>query len=306
MKRKHVMKSPVMIAIGILLLLYVVFMFVLLFWGFFTALKSTGEEFNAFRKHEWGLPMGWPWQWEWSNFKDILPWIYTNVTVKGADGINVSYKVGLPGMLINTLMYTVIGALVSTFIPCIVAYATSKTNFKFSSVFDAVILAVMVIPIVGSQPSMLQVLNTLGLYDNWLGFILMRAHCISAYYLIFKAMFKSIPYSYSEAAYVEGAGELRVMLSVVMPLARTLIMTIFLIYFIGEWNDYNTPLIYMPTHPSLAFGIYYLVLENGANQISNAPMKMAGAYILFTPILLIFICFRKQLMQNLSMGGVKE
>lgn len=306
MKRKHIMKSPIMIAIGIVLLLYVAFIFILLFWGFFTALKSTQEGFNAFRHHEWGLPMGWPWQWEWSNFKEILSWIYTIVTYKDATGSNIQVKVGLPGMLVNTMMYTFVGAAVSTFIPCIVAYATAKTNFKFSVFYDAVILAVMVIPIVGSQPSMLQVLNTLGLYDTWLGFMLQRAHTISVYYLIFQATYKSIPYSFSEAAYIEGAGELTVMLRVVMPLARTLIITIFLIYFITEWNDYNTPLIYMPTHPSLAYGIYYLVFVNGANPISNAPMKMAGAYILFTPMLLFFICFRKLLMQNLSMGGVKE
>ena len=164
----------------------------------------------------------------------------------------------------------------------------------------------MVIPIVGAYPSELQVLNTLGLYDNWAGYYIQRAHCISAYYLIFTAVFRSIPYTYSEAAYIEGAGEYTVMLRVIMPLAKNVAATVFLIFFITIWNDYNTSLLYMPSHPSLAYGIFYVLFQGPPKIAKDIPMKLAGCFLLFSPILVLFAMFRNVLMQNLSMGGLKE
>ena len=164
----------------------------------------------------------------------------------------------------------------------------------------------MIIPIVGAYLSDIQVLNALGLYDKWAGFFVHKMHCISVYYLVFKAVFKSISISYSEAAYIEGAGEYTVMFRVVIPLARTVILTVYLIYFITYWNDYNTSLLYLRTKPTLAYGIYYIVFKQAENVICNVPMRMAGAFLLFTPILILFSFFRKSIMQNLSMGGVKE
>ena len=302
--------SPIMWVLGGLLVFYVVFLLMLIVWGFFVTLKAdlainAVNPENVFRTNIFGLPKGMPWEWEWRNYAQVLEHIYADVDVK----INGNFKrvrVELMGMLKNTLFYTFGGAAVSTFLPLFVAYATSKTDYKFSAIFDAVILIVMVIPIVGAYPSELQVLNTLRLYDTWAGYYIQRAHCISAYYLIFTAVFRSIPYTYSEAAYIEGAGEYTVMLRVIMPLARTVAMTVFLIFFITIWNDYNTSLLYMPSHPALAYGIFY-VLFKGNNALSqDVPMKFAGSFLLFSPILVLFVLFRKVLMQNLSMGGLKE
>ena len=302
---KNTFKSPIMIIIGTILLLYVIFMIYLMVWGFFTSVKASLGRFNLFRGNEIGIPQGAPWQWQWSNYSTVFSYIYVDV-FQNVNGTITKTTVGIAGMIINTLIYTFAGAAVSTFVPCLVAYATAKTNFKFSKVYDAIILIVMVIPIVGAQPSQLQVLNTLNLYDHWAGYLIQIAHTISVYYLIFQAVFRSIPFTYNEAAYIEGAGEYTVMLRIVMPLARTVIVTVFLIHFISIWNDYNTSLIYMPTHPSLAFGIYFLVFKNGENKINHVVFKMAGSYMLFSPILVLFICFRKVIMQNLSMGGLKE
>ena len=302
---RDTLKSPVMIVIGIILIFYVVFFAYILLWGFSTSVKAHLGRFNLFRGNEVGLPEGAPWKWQWSNYSTVLDYIYVKI-YQNINGNVTETSVGVTGMLLNTMLYTFGGAAIQTLVPCFVAYATAKTNFKFSKIYDAVILAVMVIPIVGAQPSMLQVLNSLGLYDTWVGYYVQHAHTISAYYLIFQALFRSVPNTYSEAAYLDGAGEYTIMFKVVMPLAKTIMITVFLIHFITIWNDYNTPLIYMPTHPSLAYGIYFLVFENSENKINHIVFKMAGSYMLFTPILTLFICFRKTIMQNVSMGGLKE
>ena len=296
-------KSIIFIILGVLLAMHTVLMIYLMCWGFFASLKAELGSFNLFRGNEIGLPKGFPWQWQWSNYSVITKYIYVDVYLKGT---STRVRIGLINMLFNTLIITFGGAAVSTFVPCLVAYVTTKFDFKFSKFFDTIILLVMIIPIVGAYLSEIQVLNTIGLYDTWAGFFLQKTHCISVYYLVFKAVFKGISMSYSEAAYIEGAGEYTVMFKIVIPLARTVILTIFLIYFISYWNDYNTPLLYLTTKPTLAFGIYYIVFKQAENEICNVPMRMAGAFLLFTPILILFSFFRKSIMQNLSMGGVKE
>ena len=299
-------RSAVTVVLGLMLTFYVLFLFVLILWGFFTSVKSyhphtATNPLNVFRGNEIGLPKGHIWQWEWKNYTKVLDYIYAYVYFGGS-----KYKVNVVQMLENTLFYTVGGALISTMLPCIVAYATSKTNFKFSKIFDATILVVMIIPIIGAYPSELQILNTLKIYNTWIGYFVQRMHCISVYYLIFQAAFRSIPASYSEAAMVEGANRYTIMFRICIPLVRTMIFTVFLIYFIEIWNNYNTSLLYMPSHPSFAYGIFYLVFENAETHIDLITYKMAGSFVLFIPILILFILFRKPLMQNLSMGGLKE
>lgn len=300
---KSKIKSPsvIFIVLGVMLALYTLLMIYLMVWGLFASLKAELGSTNLFRGNEIGFPKGMPWEWQWSNYQVILKYIYVDEYLKG-----VRVRIGLINMLFNTLIITFGGAAISTFVPCLVAYVTTKFDFKFSAVFDTIILLVMIIPIVGAYLSEIQVLNTLKLYDTWAGFFIQKTHCISVYYLVFKAIFKSISMSYSEAAYIEGAGEYTVMFRIVIPLAKTVILTVFLIYFIQYWNDYNTPLLYLKTKPTLAFGIYYLVFKQAENEVCNVPMRMAGSFLLFTPIIILFSFFRKSIMQNLSMGGVKE
>ena len=305
LKNKSRKKTSVFLAvIGVVLLLYAIFMLMLIWWGFTTSVKADRGAVNLFRKNPYGWPEGWPWEWEWRNFSVVLESIYVDVYMGVNDSIKV--RVGALQMVGNTLIYAFGGAFIATIVPTIVAYASAKTPFKFNGVLDAVIITCMAIPIVGSQPSELKILDALNLYDTWAGFFIQKGHFISVYYLIMKAAFKSVPSSFSEAAQIEGAGHYNVMIRIVMPMVKNIVFTIFLIIFIADWNAYNYTLIYLPSYPTLAYGVFYLVFINGENILQNAPMQMAASIVLFTPILILFLCLRNVLMQNLSMGGIKE
>jgi ABC-type glycerol-3-phosphate transport system permease component len=80
---------------------------------------------------------------------------------------------------------------------------------------------------------------------------------------------------------------------------------VFLIQFIGYWNDYNMALMFMPTQPTLAYGVYYMSVSN-MNGLSSAPMRMVTCVILALPLITVFVVFRNKLMGNVTMGGVKE
>lgn len=290
---------------GIALAVYTIFLLILIVWGFFTSVKATTGSTNLFRFNKVGLPEGWPWEWEWKNYAVVKDHIYVRF-YKKVGGSNKLYEMDMMDMAVNSVLYAVGGALVAVAVPTIVAYAASKTSYKFNKVLDAMVLVCMAIPIVGNQPSNIQVLDALNLFDSMIGFYIQKAHFLTTSYLIMKAAFNSVSKAFSEAAQIEGAGNYTVMFRIIFPMVSKIFTTLCLIEFITLWNDYTYPLVYLKSYPTLAYGIFYLVFENGDNVIRNTPMRMAGSFILFTPVLVLFLILKDKLMQNLSMGGVKE
>ena len=146
--------------------------------------------------------------------------------------------------------------------------------------------------------------KALGLFDKFYGLWLMKANFLGLYFLVFHGIFKTLPMAYTEAAKIDGAGNLAVLLRIILPLVRNTFFTIMLINFIAFWNDYQTPLIYMPSYPTIALGMFYMAstTENG---LSTVPMRMTGAMLMLIPILVLFLCFHKRLLGNLTVGGLK-
>ena len=100
------------------------------------------------------------------------------------------------------------------------------------------------------------------------------------------------------------------MFKIYFPLAIKMIMTVFLIMFVSLWNDYQNPLIFLPTQPTLATAVYYMTnLANGTKEskiFAEAPAKMAASMVLALPILILFILTKNKLMGDISLGGIKE
>ena len=289
--------SVLFIVIFAVLTVYVLTMAFPLLWGMFTSLKDQTE----FRKNVLWLPHGWPWEWKWSNFVRVSTGFYETVTTVGVGRKRVYF----PKMLVNTLLYAGGCAFLATICPCVVAYLTAKFNYKFSRFINALVVALMVMPIVGSAPSEMQILKGLRLYDNMWGMWICKFSFLGMYYLIFLAAFKGISNDFLEAAYVDGASEMRVLLSIALPMVRNVIGTVFLIKFIDFWNDYQTPLLYMPSSPVLARGIFRLS-QDSQGDFATIPFRMAECMLLALPILVLFVVFKDKLMGNLSMGGIKE
>jgi ABC-type glycerol-3-phosphate transport system permease component len=281
----------------ILLLLYTISILILIMWAIFASLKTI----NEFRSNAMLPPISAPWSWAWDNYSTVINTFYVDANTY--DGFPV--KVYLGKQILNTILFAGVGSFVSTFVPCITAYATSKFNYKFSKVIYSTVIITMILPIVGAYPSELVILNKLGIYNRIWGNWIQRANFLGLYYLVFHATFRGISKEYSESAYVDGASEFRVMLSVILPLIKIVFFTIMLIKFIEAWNDYQTPLLYLPSYPTLAYGMYDLGKSN-RNELSFVPMRMAACIMMITPIIILFVIFRDKMIGNLSMGGIKE
>ena len=180
----------------------------------------------------------------------------------------------------------------------------ARFPYKFSKIVHTTVIVVMIIPIVGALPAEIRMAMTLKLYDHVWGLWIMKANFLGLYFLVFYGVFKALPMAYTEAAKIDGAGNLGVLIRIVLPLVRNTFFTVMLINFITFWNDYQTPLIFMPSHPTVALGMFHMA-STTISTLATIPMRMTGAMLLLVPILIVFLLTHKRLMGNLTMGGIK-
>jgi len=276
-----------------LVLLAASFLFMIL-WGFFTSLKSVEEFlFNII-----GLPK----KPTFANY----PFVYKHYYVLTADPVtNFPYRAYVPELFFNTVIYVFGCGLAATALPFLMAYANVKFTYKFNKIIYAFVIAAMIVPIVGAAPSEMRMARLLGLYNTRFGLPIMRSHFLGMYFLIMCAAFKGIPKELSEAAYVDGASEFRVMLQIVMPMALNVFGVVLLLKCIEFWNEYTAALLYQPSYPTLAVGLFQLSFTT-INGLSFVPMRMVACYILMLPLFILFIIFHDKMMGKLQLGGIKE
>lgn len=275
----------------VILFLYTLSMIVPMVWTFITSVKDVID----FTMNKFGLPD----IWMFSNYTDAFKGLYVEVSTSG--GMRNVYMWELFG---NTIIYAVGSTLVATFTHCTSAYVVAKYNFKLKSVIYSTVIVTMILPIVGSTPSLLQLMRGMGIYDKLLPIILKSGTFTGMSFLIFYGTFKSIAKDYAEAAFIDGAGHWTVMLKVMLPLAKVTIFILMLTAFISVWNDYTTPLIVMPSTPTISYGLYCFQFSK-TNEIADIPHLMAACTLVILPILILFLIFKEQLIGNLTMGGLK-
>ncbi len=225
------------------------------------------------------------------------------------------FKVRLPndqfanafGMFVNSILYAGGGAFVVVFVTCLMAYCCSNFQCKVTRIIYFVVIFVITTPIVGSLPSEFQMAKTLGLYDNMLGMYVMKGYFANVNFLIFYGMFRGISGTYTEAGLLDGAGYWRIFFRIILPLASSTFFAVFLLSFIAHWNDYSTPLMYLPSFPPLSYGLYMLSV-GGLGQIDQNmtdPAKIGACFIVALPIIILFSIFNQKIMTNVSVGGLK-
>lgn len=283
----------IFIIIAASLSIYCLSMISLFAWGFLTSLKGKLE----YRINLFGLPK----EWLWSNYKIVLKAFY--IMVESGGGYRQIYVLE---MFFNSILYAVGCALIQALTQYVVAYAIARFDFKFNKVVYNIVIVTMILPIVGSLPSEIQMATNLGLIDHYYGLWIMKANFLGMYFLVFYAALKNLPKDYSDAAYVDGASQLTVMTKIIFPLVKTVYLSIALLLFIGYWNDYQTPMVYMPNLPTVAYGLYYFSDLCTINEVKSIPVRLAGCMMMCVPVLILFIFLQNQLMNNMTIGGLKE
>ena len=277
----------------LVLCLYSVILAVMFGWSMITSFKDTFDYILN--------PFGLPSTWHFENYTGVFSTIRVRV---GLASGGTQRWVYMGEMFFNSLLYSLGCAVVGTMTPCCVAYLTAKYNFRLNKVIHTVVVIAMILPIVGSLPSELELVKKLGLYNHIWGMFLLKANFLGMYFLVFYAAFRNLSWEYAEAAFVDGASHFTVMTRIMIPLVKSTIFAVGLLMFIGFWNDYQTPMLYIPDHPTVAYGVFQFS-NSGETGASSVPVVLAGSIVTMIPILVVFILFKDKFIGNLTVGGIK-
>lgn len=278
------------------LIIYVILLILPFLWMLITSVKSDWD----FMDNKFGFPSS-KFGWQWSNYTAVFENFFVTY-----NGETYRQKFYMGEMFLNSVIYSVGSGFVATLIPFITSYATATFRFKFSKVLDTIVIVTMVLPIVGSLPSEIQLSKALGLYETMWGIFIMKANFLGMYYLIFAASFRAIPRAFVEAAEIDGASNWQVLLKIIVPISAGLFFTIFILKFVQFWNDYQTPMIFLKNYPTASYGLWYFKNSN-SGAIASTPIKLAASVTVVFPILIVFFIFHKRMMSGVSLSeGVKE
>ena len=231
---------------------------------------------------------------------DNLITAFTKFKVDIGEGVHITE------MFVYSVLYSGGCAIIATMVPCIMAYLVARYDFAFGEVVYGIVLVTMAIPIVGSLPSEIRMIENLHLMDSLWGLYVLKANFLGIYFLVFHAQFKMIPKDYTEAAELDGASDWMIMTNIIFPISVGTITTVILLNFIAFWNDYQIPMIYWPSHPVMAYGMYYFVkVTRGQDGQGSTPVSVSSMILVAIPILILFGIFNQKIMANMSIGGVK-
>ena len=203
------------------------------------------------------------------------------------------------------LSSTVIAALVTLFsllFNSMAGYAFAKLRFGGRDRLFGLLLAGLVIPAqVGMLPLFLM-MRALHLVNSYWGVIVPSLASVFGVFLIRQFML-SVPQELLEAARIDGAGELRIYGSVVMPLARPILATLAIFTFMTTWNDFMWPLIVLTDQSryTLPVSIASLVGEHA----QDVELMMAGSVVTVLPVLALFLALQRYYIAGLMVGSVK-
>ncbi len=269
----------------IFLIFYCVCLLIPLVWGFYTTFKAPNE---------WMENEVWPSiNITFENYTTAFSSLYVQV------GQTFFY---LQHLLLNSVIYALGSAIVAGFVTCITAYMVAKFNYKFSKVVYAVVVATMAIPIIGAMPSMIELTSKIGFYDNMFGLWIINGAFYNMYFLVFYATFKSVANDYAEAASIDGASNFGVLFKIMIPLVKNTLLMVILLYFITYWNDYQTPMVYLKSRPTIAYGMYLLSTDP---RVPFETVRITGGMMVILPILVVFLFAKNKIMGNITMGGIK-
>ena len=277
MKTKGTKNTIIFILVLIILVVLALFMLFPVVWMVLGSFKPKDELF--------AVPMNLlPVRWKYTNYGDVFR------------------KIPFANYYVNTAKIAVLSTLGQVVTCSLSAYAFSKLHFRGRDALFLLYLGTMMIPYQVTMIPQYELIRNMGLLDTHFGLILLHWFSPFGVFLLRQFML-SIPDSFVEAARIEGANDLRILGSIILPLSTSALATLVTLKFLDSWNDYTAPMIMLSSKMkyTLQLGLRTFQQEFGVEY----TLILAGTTMSLIPILIIYIFAQNYFIEGIAAGGVK-
>ncbi|MGX6443759.1 carbohydrate ABC transporter permease [Neobacillus sp. K501] len=244
----------------------------------FSSFKTTIEIFQH--------PLALPSEWSLDTYKKLLE------------------QIPFGSYFANSIIVSVASVLLVILFGSMASYYIARFSFKWNGALLFIFLIGMMIPIKLGIVPLYMLMKNLGLTNNLLSLVCMyTATGLPLAVLILTSFFKTLPNELEEAARIDGATDLRILWSIIFPLMRPVLGTVMIVNFIGAWNDFFFPLIFITddAKKTIPIGMLSLFGEHSADWST----LFAGLTLSSLPMIILFFFASKQFMEGLTAGAVK-
>lgn len=221
------------------------------------------------------------------------------------DNLKMAWEVGRFNIYLkNTVLISTVDAILMIPIAAAAAYALTFIPFKGRTLVLVLFMAGLMVPPTGIIIPLYVTLRDFGLVNKHLGVILADVSlALPIFVFLIRAFFQGLPKDLQDAAKVDGAGELRTFWSIMLPLAKPVVVTTALLEFLWSWNDLLLRLVFLTTDSLRTLAVGMLFFQGQFTR--NVAGITAGAVIMAAPIIVLFIVFQRQFIRGLVQGAVK-
>ena len=212
--------------------------------------------------------------------------------------------VPLARYFLNSILFTAVTTALMLFVTILAAFAFSRLNFKGKNAAFVIFLSLMMIPNELVVITNYVTVTNLGLRNTFSGLILPSVTSVFYIYLL-RENFAQIPDELYYAAKVDNTSDLKYLFKVMIPICRPTIVTITILKVIECWNSYVWPRLITDDQA-------YFLVSNGIQEIrengfgrENIPAMMAAVVVISAPLIVLFLIFRKKIMEGVARGGTK-
>jgi ABC-type glycerol-3-phosphate transport system permease component len=205
--------------------------------------------------------------------------------------------------LFNSIIMTTIGVTLTVILTAMTGYGLSKMHFKSKKIlFRINQTALMFVPIAVTIPRFLTIVN-MGLYNSfWVQILPLLAMPVGLF--LVKQFIDQVPDELIEAAKIDGAGDLHVFWSIVVPIIKPALATVAILSFQEFWNSETASALYIDSESKKTLAFFLSSISAGSS-VAGKGMEAAATFLMFVPSLIIFIIIQNNVMDTMAHSGIK-
>ena len=203
----------------------------------------------------------------------------------------------------NSLVVAVASVGFSLLFGLFAGYAFAVYRFPLQGFFFLLILGTLMVPVQVTSVALYVLLSKFGWVDTFLGILAPNFASAFGVFMLRQGI-KQIPVDVIEAARIDGAGEIRIVLTIISPLIKTTVATVAMILFLGSWNDFLWPVIVINSSNLRTLPVGIALFKDPYGNINYGPL-MAATLISTAPMLLAYVVSQKYMIRGIAMTGLK-